>query len=144
MRARCRQRSATSRCRRRSTGSRPHPASAWQAASLTATGPRMKKPSSRSPRRLSRAFNAGDAKAVAALYTDDAELIDEYGDRIQGRPTIQEFYSALFNERKEPRSRSPWPRSAFLAPTSPRRKARPASNRPAASRRLTATTRSFM
>ena len=41
-----------------------------------------------------RAFNAGDAKAVAALYTDDAELIDEYGERIEGRPMIQDFYSA--------------------------------------------------
>jgi uncharacterized protein (TIGR02246 family) len=49
---------------------------------------------------FARAFNAGDAKAVAALYTDDAEVIDEYGERIQGRPTIQDFYSALFNERK--------------------------------------------
>ena len=49
---------------------------------------------------FTRAFNAGDAKAVAALYTDDAELIDEYGERIQGRPAIQDFYSALFNERK--------------------------------------------
>jgi uncharacterized protein (TIGR02246 family) len=46
------------------------------------------------------AFNAGDAKVVADLYTDDAELIDEIGERIQGRPTIQEFYAALFNERK--------------------------------------------
>ncbi len=46
------------------------------------------------------AFNAGDAKAVSDLYTDDAELIDDYGERIQGRPTIHDFYSALFSERK--------------------------------------------
>ena len=46
------------------------------------------------------AFNAGDAKAVAALYTHNAELIDEFGDRIEGRAAIQDFYSALFNERK--------------------------------------------
>ena len=49
---------------------------------------------------FTRAFNAGDARAAAALYTDDAELIDEYGERIQGRPAIQDYYSALFNERK--------------------------------------------
>lgn len=49
---------------------------------------------------FTRAFNAGDAMAVAALYTGDAELIDEYGERTQGRPAIQNFYSALFNERK--------------------------------------------
>jgi uncharacterized protein (TIGR02246 family) len=46
------------------------------------------------------AFNAGDARSVAGLYTDDAELIDEFGERLHGRPTIQDFYSALFNERK--------------------------------------------
>ncbi len=49
---------------------------------------------------FTRAFNAGDAKAVAALYTHNAELIDEFGDRIEGRTAIQDFYSALFNERK--------------------------------------------
>lgn len=47
-----------------------------------------------------RAFNAGDAKTVASLYTDDAELIDEYGERIDGRPTIEKFYTALFEARK--------------------------------------------
>ena len=46
------------------------------------------------------AFKAGDAKSVAGMYTDDAEIIDEYGERIHGRAAIQEFYSALFNERK--------------------------------------------
>jgi uncharacterized protein (TIGR02246 family) len=45
------------------------------------------------------AYNAGDAKAVAALYTEDAEFIDEYGGLIQGRPLIQDFYSAIFQER---------------------------------------------
>jgi uncharacterized protein (TIGR02246 family) len=46
------------------------------------------------------AFDTGDAKAVAALYTDDAEIIDEFEEKIQGRPSIQEFYSAIFAERK--------------------------------------------
>jgi uncharacterized protein (TIGR02246 family) len=47
-----------------------------------------------------RAFNAGDANAVASLYTDDAELIDEYGEGIEGRPAIQNFYASLFAARK--------------------------------------------
>jgi len=46
------------------------------------------------------AYNAGDAKAVASLYTDDAELIEENGERAQGRKTIQDLYSLLFQERK--------------------------------------------
>ena len=49
---------------------------------------------------FTRAYNAGDAKAVAALYTDDAEVIDEFEEKIQGRPSIHEFYSAIFAERK--------------------------------------------
>jgi uncharacterized protein (TIGR02246 family) len=49
---------------------------------------------------FTRAFNAGDAKSVAALYTDDGEIVDEYGERIQGRALIQSFYAAIFGERK--------------------------------------------
>ena len=48
---------------------------------------------------FSRAYNAGDSKAVAALYADDAEFIEEQGDRLLGRPMIQNFYSSLFQER---------------------------------------------
>ncbi len=47
-----------------------------------------------------RAYNAGDATAVASLYTDDAELIEENGERFHGRKTIQDLYSTLFQERK--------------------------------------------
>jgi uncharacterized protein (TIGR02246 family) len=46
------------------------------------------------------AYNAGDATAVASLYTDDAELIAENGERFQGRKTIQDLYSSLYQERK--------------------------------------------
>jgi uncharacterized protein (TIGR02246 family) len=46
------------------------------------------------------AYNAGDARTIAALYTDDAELIEENGERFQGRNTIQDLYSALFQERR--------------------------------------------
>jgi len=48
---------------------------------------------------FTRAYNAGDSKNLAALYTEDAEWIDEHGDRILGRPMIQDFYSSLFQER---------------------------------------------
>jgi uncharacterized protein (TIGR02246 family) len=47
-----------------------------------------------------RAYNAGDAKAVASLYTDDAELIEEDGTRFQGRKAIEDLYSLVFQERK--------------------------------------------
>jgi uncharacterized protein (TIGR02246 family) len=46
-----------------------------------------------------RAYNAGDAKTIAALYTDDAEFIDEHGGRIQGRSVIYDLYASIFQER---------------------------------------------
>lgn len=47
---------------------------------------------------FTRAYNAGDSKTVAALYTEDAEVIDEHGHRLQGRPVIQDLYSSIFQE----------------------------------------------
>jgi uncharacterized protein (TIGR02246 family) len=46
------------------------------------------------------AYNAGDAKAVAALFTESAEMIDEIGERIKGRPAIQTFFESVFRARK--------------------------------------------
>jgi uncharacterized protein (TIGR02246 family) len=45
-----------------------------------------------------KAFNAGDARAVAALYTPDAQLIDARGEVADGRAAIEEEYRALFSE----------------------------------------------
>ena len=38
------------------------------------------------------AFNAGDAAAVAAIYTDDARLLAPGMEIIQGRDSIQQFW----------------------------------------------------
>lgn len=43
-----------------------------------------------------RAFNSGDAKAIAALWTPGGRLIDEQGKEFIGRPAIEEQYAALF------------------------------------------------
>lgn len=45
---------------------------------------------------FTRAFNAGDAKAVAATYTDTAIVVDETGERVEGRAAIRERYAAVF------------------------------------------------
>ena len=50
-----------------------------------------------------RAYNSGDAKALAALFAPDSEVIDEYGDRIVGRDRIEDEYSELFDST--PRSK---------------------------------------
>ncbi len=62
------------------------------------------------------AYNAGDAKAVAGLFAEDAELVDENGERIKGRPTIQAFFEAMFRERKGAKIEISLESLAFLGP----------------------------
>lgn len=47
------------------------------------------------------AFNRRDAKAVAALWTDDGEYIDETGRRFSGRDEIEKGYAEIFAENPE-------------------------------------------
>jgi uncharacterized protein (TIGR02246 family) len=42
------------------------------------------------------AFNKQDAKAIATLWTDDGEYIDDMGHRVAGREAIQQAYAELF------------------------------------------------
>lgn len=44
------------------------------------------------------AFGAGDAKAIAGLWTEDAEYIDDAGQRFVGRDAIEACYAELFKE----------------------------------------------
>ncbi|MGO9463603.1 MAG: YybH family protein [Isosphaeraceae bacterium] len=62
------------------------------------------------------AYNAGDAKAVAALFTEDAEMVDANGAGIKGRPTIQAFFEAMFRERKGAKIEISLESLAFLGP----------------------------
>src|SRR5436190_12531336 len=39
-------------------------------------------------------FNRGDAKAVAALWTEDGNYIDESGKRFEGRDAIEKEYAS--------------------------------------------------
>lgn len=45
-----------------------------------------------------KAFNAGDAKAIAALWTPDAEYVDEVGESFQGRAAIEKLYADVFKK----------------------------------------------
>jgi uncharacterized protein (TIGR02246 family) len=45
---------------------------------------------------FARAFNAMDAKAVAALFTANAEIVDQAGRRVQGREAIQQVFAGVF------------------------------------------------
>jgi uncharacterized protein (TIGR02246 family) len=46
------------------------------------------------------AFNRGDAKALAAFFTDDGDMIDQEGHPVKGRKAIEEAYTKLFNGTK--------------------------------------------
>jgi uncharacterized protein (TIGR02246 family) len=46
------------------------------------------------------AYNRGDAKAVAAFWTEDADYIDETGREFKGRAAIQNMYEKFFSQNK--------------------------------------------
>ncbi len=52
--------------------------------------------------RFKHSFAAGDAKAVAALFSEDAEFVNENGVREQGREAIEQFYQERFQARPQP------------------------------------------
>ena len=45
-----------------------------------------------------KAFNAGDAKAVAAQFAGNAEIVDEDGSAVQGRADIETRFAELFKD----------------------------------------------
>jgi uncharacterized protein (TIGR02246 family) len=48
---------------------------------------------------FTRAYNAGDVKSLAAMFTEDAEIIDDEGRRIRGRSECEAAYAGLFQAR---------------------------------------------
>ena len=46
------------------------------------------------------AFNKGDAKALAAFFTEDGDMIDQEGRQIKGRKAIEQVYTKLFADTK--------------------------------------------
>lgn len=46
------------------------------------------------------AFHKGDAKALAAFYTPEADYVDESGQVFKGRETIEKIYADFFAENK--------------------------------------------
>src|SRR5262245_37715471 len=51
-------------------------------------------------REFKKAFDAGDAKAVAALWTTNGEYVDEVGRRLQGREAIEKEFATFFTANK--------------------------------------------
>jgi uncharacterized protein (TIGR02246 family) len=53
----------------------------------------------KSARDFEKAFEKGDAKAVAALWTENGEFIDDSGIALRGRADIEKAYAELFKEK---------------------------------------------
>lgn len=51
-----------------------------------------------------KAFNAGDAKSIAALFTENAEAVDDDGNILVGRNAIEARFAALFKDFPKARS----------------------------------------
>jgi uncharacterized protein (TIGR02246 family) len=51
------------------------------------------------------AFNKGNAKAIAALWTEDGDLIDESGRRLAGRDAIEKEYAQFFKQNPDTKIR---------------------------------------
>jgi uncharacterized protein (TIGR02246 family) len=45
---------------------------------------------------FAKAYNAGDAKAIAALFTPDGQIVTEDGDTVEGRESIEKGFSEIF------------------------------------------------
>src|SRR5579872_1082373 len=53
----------------------------------------------KSAKDFEKAFEKGDAKAAAALWTEDGEYYDDSGIELHGRAAIEKAYAELFKER---------------------------------------------
>jgi uncharacterized protein (TIGR02246 family) len=50
---------------------------------------------------LARAFEKGDARAVAACWTPEGEYVDDNGNHIRGRAALEKAYAGFFAKRPE-------------------------------------------
>ena len=47
---------------------------------------------------FAKAYNAGDAKAIGALFVADGEIVSEEGESTQGREGIELVFATIFKE----------------------------------------------
>ena len=55
---------------------------------------------------FARAYNRGDARAIADLFTEGAEVIDDGGAAVRGREAIARHFASTFAGCSRPRRRS--------------------------------------
>src|SRR5947209_15576383 len=47
-----------------------------------------------------KAFNKGDAKAVASFWTEDGDYVDQLGHQYKGREALEKLYAKVFASQK--------------------------------------------
>jgi uncharacterized protein (TIGR02246 family) len=63
---------------------------------------------------LAKAFESGNEKALTALFTEEAEYVDEDSDPVQGREALAKAYKDLFADRKEVKAQAKTEKIRFL------------------------------
>src|SRR4029077_12707882 len=85
-----------------SSGAKAADKPAAKAPAVTATDPEKNTAEEEAIRQtgetFAKAYGEGDASAVAAHFTPDAEYVDEQGNVFQGRQAIEESLAAFFTE----------------------------------------------
>jgi uncharacterized protein (TIGR02246 family) len=99
--------------------SAPKPAAAPNAAPAADAGSAPVRPQDEQAIRaasqaFAKAFATGDANAVAALFTEEAEYMDEESEPIHGRAALLKAYEAFFAARKDVKTESETDTIRFL------------------------------
>jgi len=66
---------------------------------------------------FTKAYNAQDAKALAALFTPEGEIVNEAGEVVQGREGIERVFAGIFEARPKSRIQVTIDSVRFLTPT---------------------------
>lgn len=66
---------------------------------------------------VARAYNAGDAKALAALFAPDAEIVNEQGHAVGGQEAIQRTFAGIFEAHPKTRIEIAIDSIRFVGPT---------------------------
>jgi uncharacterized protein (TIGR02246 family) len=66
---------------------------------------------------FSKMLGTGDSKALAQLWTEDGEYVDEDGTQTKGRKAIEQRFALVFSQDGKPHVQLPADTVKFLAPT---------------------------
>ncbi len=74
------------------------PAAATAASAPVAARPQDEKAIQLAAEAFAKAYNAGDAKAIAALFLADGEIVNDQGESTQGREGIEQVFAGIFKD----------------------------------------------